>query len=67
LVATILLVNSIQNTTAHPDVEAYSTAETAQVIRDWSHLMGSMVAASFGFLSPPGCARAISILTTAEW
>jgi hypothetical protein len=29
--------------------------------------MGKMVTASFGFLSPPGCARAFSILTTAEW
>ncbi|NER25710.1 MAG: hypothetical protein F6J96_34460 [Symploca sp. SIO1C2] len=40
---------------------------TAAMVRDWSQLALDMIAASFGFLSPPGVARALSILTTSEW
>ena len=39
----------------------------AKAVRDWSHLTLDMIAASFGFLSPPGVGRALSMVTTAEW
>jgi hypothetical protein len=40
---------------------------TANAIRKWSNLAGDMIAASSGFLSPPGAARAYGMLMTAEW
>ena len=39
----------------------------ADLARAWSQLSLDMIAASFGFLSPPGVARALSMVTTAEW
>jgi hypothetical protein len=60
----MLFVNSIQITNA---VALTETAKTAKLIRQWSTLLGDMMASSFGFLSPPGCARAFSMLLTAEW
>jgi hypothetical protein len=65
LAATILVLNSIKNVTAWQNHD--DDAETAKVIRAWSRLTGSMIATGFGFLSPPGCARAFSMVTTAEW
>ena len=41
--------------------------ETATAIRAWAHLADDMIATSFGFLSPPGVARALSMLMTAMW
>jgi hypothetical protein len=60
----VLLANHVPSTNAQSLTE---TAKTAKLIRDWSTLLGDMIASSFGFLSPPGCARAFSMLMTAEW
>jgi hypothetical protein len=70
LVAVMFVVNSMKSVTAwypQDDDSIDSNAETAKVIRAWSRLTGSMIATSFGFLSPPGCARALSMVATAEW
>lgn len=63
LALTLLFALALAPAATTADGEALS----ATALQEWTELHLSIISATFGFLSPPGTARSLAMVTTAMW